>query len=379
MNEARSQQPPLADSYEDLYRQARAYYLAGQMDEAAGLYRRLTDRLAGLTDRVRARRPELGNLLGAAQLELTSALYQLGRYAEAIEVLDAVIVREPDNTQELRRDRAMLRVLKGDVDTGLAELQALAETNADDPMGWLALANETRVAGRLAESQAAVARGLEAARLQNDQKILAQAEYQRFLLLKELGQIDEAVAAWEAAVDCDPDAEKTVREVYELLTEAGRYTEALEFVARDENDLQAGFQRGLIAYATARAIDARDAWREVAAMNPDTFEYGHDAWLESVLRLRDPAPALEWLEHGLTRYGTPRLLFLAGIAWAMQGDKDLAARMFQQAVRLTSRAHPSKKKLESADWRLLNLLVTDDEMKKALRPYFAVVETIWGM
>jgi tetratricopeptide (TPR) repeat protein len=373
------QQPPLADSYEGLLSRARARYQAGEMEEAARLYRRLTDKLGRLTDRVLALRPELADMRDAAQFELVNALYQLSHLAEALEELDALIAREPKGVEALRRNKAVILMLKGDVDAGLAELYSLAEANPEDPANWLAIAGETRVEGRLAESQAAIERALELARARENEDTLAQVEYQRFLLLKEMGQIDEAVGAWEEAVDHDPEAEKTVRDVYEMLTEAGRYTEALEYVARDENALQAGYQRGLVAHATARSIDARDAWREVAAMDPDAFEYGHDAWVEAVLRLRDPVPALEWLERGLPRYGTPRLLMLAGTAWAMQGDTDLAARMFQQALRLTSREHPPKKKLESADWRLLNTLVTDDEVKKALRPYFAVVETIWGM
>ncbi|MBN1658117.1 MAG: tetratricopeptide repeat protein [Anaerolineae bacterium] len=379
MNRQPAQPPPLADSYEGLFNRARARYQAGEMEEAIELYQRLTDKLGRLTERILARRPELGEMRDAAQFELADALYQLNRFAEALEEIEALIAREPKGVEVLRRNKAVLLVLKGEVDAGLAELYALAEANPEDLRIWLDLAGETLVEGRLAESQAAIERALEAGRAQEDEDILARAEYQRFLLLKELGQIDEATGAWEEAVGHDAEAEKTVREVYEMLTEAGRYTEALEYVARDENELQAGFQRGLIAHATARPVDARDAWREVAAMDPDAFGYGHDAWVEAVLRLRDPVPALEWLERGLSPYGTPRLFVLAGIAWAMQGDTDLAARMFQQALRLKGRERPAKKKLESADWRLLNMLVTDDGVKKGLRSYFAVVETIWGM
>ena len=32
---------------------------------------------------------------------------------------------------------------------------------------------------------------------------------------------------------------------------------------------------------------------------------------------------------------------------------------------------------DGADWRLLDSLVKDDEMKATLKPYFAVVETLW--
>ena len=97
-----------------------------------------------------------------------------------------------------------------------------------------------------------------------------------------------------------------------------------------------------------------------------------------MLRLGDPEPALEWLQEALPRHGTPRLLVLSGIGWAMRGDSDLAARLFQQAINILRRQRPPKKKIEGADWRLLDSLVTDEEAKKPLKSYFAVVETIWG-
>jgi len=321
------QRQPLGDSYEGLYNRARSLYMAGDVEEALKLYRRLADRLGRLTDRVLRLRPELEELRDAVQNELLSVLYQIGRYAEAIEVLDAIIEREPKDIETLRRDRAVLSIMKGEVDAGLADLQALAEAAPEDPMNWLVLGTEARIAGRLAESRTAfdgAQEAVAAAGAEVNDETLAQIEYQRFLLLKELGRLDDAIDAWESAVQHDSDFATTVRDVYTELTEAGRYSDALEYVAREENELQEGFQRGIIASATGRQIDARDAWREVAALDPDEFNYGHDAWVEAVLRLGDPTPALEWLSGALSDRPTPRLLFLAGVAWAMQGDRELA-------------------------------------------------------
>jgi len=127
----------------------------------------------------------------------------------------------------------------------------------------------------------------------------------------------------------------------------------------------------------ARPDQARQEWKQVSRMDPGAHEYGHDAWVEAVLRLGDPDPALEWLQDALPRFGTPRLLVLSGIGWAMRRDPEVAAALFQQAISMQRYGRPRQKKLDSADWRLLDELVADDEIKAPLRTYFAVVETIW--
>ncbi len=370
-------QPPLRDSYEGLHNRARSQARAGDLDQAFALYRRLVDRLSHLSDRVLARRPELRDLHRRARLEFCGLLAAEARYAEAIEVEQVLLETHPDESDQWRRDLAVLRAAKGEVETGLSELQALAQESPDKPERWITLGIENRLAGRFSESQAALNRALEACQ-EGDADSLADAHYQRFLLFKEMKQLDDSMAAWEEAVKQDPEVGGTVREVYSMLTGAGRYSEAQRYIARDENALQAGFQQGLIASLTGKSIDARQAWRQVAALNPDDFEYGHDAWVEAVLRLGDSEKALQWLQDSLAEYASPRLFALSGIAWAMRKDPELASVLFQQSINLMRRQRPVKQKLDSADWRLLDSLVADDETKATLKPYFAVVETLWG-
>jgi tetratricopeptide (TPR) repeat protein len=192
-----------------------------------------------------------------------------------------------------------------------------------------------------------------------------------------MGRYEDAVAAWEQAVQWHDEVKSTIRQIYTMLTDAGRYTDALHYVEQDENALQAGYQRGIIAQRTGNALQAGQEWREVAKLDPDEYEYGHDAWVESVLRSGDPDPALAWLQENLAQRGSDRLLALSGIGWAMKQDGDLAAVLLQQAINLLRRGRPPRQKLDSEDWRLLDALVTDDEVKTGLRPYFAVVETLW--
>jgi tetratricopeptide (TPR) repeat protein len=272
---------------------------------------------------------------------------------------------------------AVLRCAKGEVEGGLKDLRALAEESPGDSEGWLLLGIESRLAGHLDDSQKALDRALAVCQV-GDGEDCADIHYQRFLLFKEMQQLDDAMAAWEEAAGQSPEIGRTVRRVYELLTQAGRYGDAQRYIARDENGLQAGFQRGLIASLTGKSLEAREEWRKVAAIDPNDYEYGHDAWVEAVLRLGNPEPALEWLQDSLPQYGTPRLLVLSGIGWAMREDTELAGALFQQAINMQRRQRPPKKKLDSTDWRLLDSLVSDEEAKTALKPYFAVIETLWG-
>jgi hypothetical protein len=107
------------------------------------------------------------------------------------------------------------------------------------------------------------------------------------------------------------------------------------------------------------------------------YQYGHDAWAEATLRNGDPDRAIEQLQALLGRFGTPRLVLLAGLAWAMKGDAALAAALFQRAIEMYRRGRPPKTKLDSADWHLLDALVANEQVKAPLKTYFAVVETLW--
>ncbi len=371
-----NRQVQLRDSYESLFERAREALYEGNVEDAIALHRRLVDRLARLNDRVLRRRPDLRDLHRVARMELSTLLAVRGRHAEAIEVKEVLLETHPEEANVWRTDIAILRCTKGDVDAGLKELESLAQEHPEDPVGWLILGTELRLAGRLTECEQVLDKALTLCH--GDARILAEIHGERFLLFKLKGQPEQAVAAWEAADKAIPATEEKLRELYTFLTDAGLYNQALRFIERDKNKMQALFQRGIIAERTGDPARARAYWEQVAALDPGDFESGHDAWVEAMLRLGRSRQALDWLRENLSFFlDTGRMFVLAAIGRAMEGDGDSASRYLDYAVRMLRHSRPVKKKLDSADWRLLDSLVADQAIKAPLKKYFAVIDTPW--
>jgi tetratricopeptide (TPR) repeat protein len=368
---------PLPDSYEGLLLQARDLQQTGRVPDAIALYQRLIDKLGRLSITVLDRRPELRNLRKQAIVEAIDLLHWEQRFSEAVELQKELLDSDPERAVIWRRRLASLRIQKGDVETGLADLRALVKEEPDDPWNWLGLGHETLLQGRFAESQAALDGALGAAS-KEEKETLTAIYYERFWLFKEMSRWDDAVQAWEQGLAVEPDRmQGTISEVHKMLTDAGLYGMARTYVERDQNPLSAGLQRGMLNYLTGKPADAAQEWRKVAALDPAEPEDGQEAWMEAVLRLGDPAPVLEKLEGLLLGYESTRILFLAGMAQAMHNEADHARALLEQTVHLLRRERPPKQKLDSADWRLFNALVPDAQLKAALKPYFAVIETTW--
>jgi tetratricopeptide (TPR) repeat protein len=369
---------PLPDSYEGLLLQARNLQETGQTPDAIALYQRLIDKLGRLSVTILDRRPELRDLRKQAIVEAIDLLRWEQRFGEAVELQKQLLDGDPERAVVWRRRLASLRIQKGDVETGLADLRVLVEEAPDDPWNWLVLGHEALLAGRFAESQAALDRAVSTASKEDKKETLAAAYYERFRLFKEMSRWDDAVQAWEQALAAEPGGmQDTIPEVHKMLTDAGLYGMARTYAERDQNPLTAGLRRGLLDYLTGKPADAVQEWRGVAALDPAAFDNGQEAWMEAVLRLCDPAPVLEQLEGLLLKYESARILFLSGMAWAMHSQAGPARALLEQAIHLSRRERPPKQKLDGIDWRLLNSLVPDAQLKTTLKPYFAVIETTW--
>ena len=373
---------PLPNSYEGLFIQARGLAQIDLMPDAIAAYQYLIGKLDGLSDKILRRRPELEDLRKQALVELTDLLAWERRFAEAVEYQKELMERDPERATVWRRRLASLRIQKGETESGLADLRALAEETPDDPWNWLSLGEEARLEGRLTESLAAFDRAVSTASQVEDEKrrteALASTHYRRFLLLKEMARWDDATKAWEEAAALKPDeVAETLPDLYKMLTDAGLYSTARTYVDRDTNSLRAGMQRGLLDLMTGKPGEAMEGWRAVAALDPLSVESGQEAWMEAVLRAGDPQPVLDRLDDLLAGHGSARVLILGGMAWAMMGKAETAGAMLQQATDLLRRERPPKTKLDGADWRLLTSLVPYAELRAALKPYFAVIETTW--
>jgi tetratricopeptide (TPR) repeat protein len=376
---------PLPDSYEGLFIQARSLVQADLVPDAIAAYQRLIQKLGGLSDRVLDRRPQLKNMRKQAIVELIDLLEWERRFAEAMEYQKNLLDNDPERATVWRRRLATLRIQKGETEPGLTDLRALAEEVPDDPWNWLSLGEETRLEGRFAESLAAFERAASAASVggqAQDEKrgadALASAHYRQFLLFKDMARWDDAVKAWEEAAALKPDeVTETLPDLYKMLTEAGLYSMARTYVDRDTNSLRAGMQRGLLDLMTGKPGEAMQGWRTVAALDPLSFDSGQEAWIEATLRWGDPQPVLDRLDALLSGHGSTRVLILGGMAWAMSGKAETAGAMLQRAIDLLRRERPPKSKLDGADWRLLTELVPYADLRAALKPYFAVIETTW--
>ena len=106
---------PLRDSYESLQRRAEEAVGRGDFDEAIELHRRLVSRLARLSEAVLRRRPELHDMHRVARVQLAGMLRHQVRYAEALEVTEALVKTHPEDADIWERECAVLTVAKGDV------------------------------------------------------------------------------------------------------------------------------------------------------------------------------------------------------------------------------------------------------------------------
>ena len=114
----------------------------------------------------------------------------------------------------------------------------------------------------------------------------------------------------------------------------------------------------------------------MAALTPRDHEEGHEAWAEAVLRLGQPETALPVLEDLLGRgQGDQRCIILLGLAWAMLGKAGPAREAFGHALRVLQRQEPQRAKLAAKDWRLVDALVQDPQVKTSVQSCFAVVLT----
>ncbi|MFW5683168.1 MAG: tetratricopeptide repeat protein, partial [Phycisphaeraceae bacterium] len=328
---------------------AVARYLAdiGRVDAAV-------DRFRMATAMAEASRPEDT----AIHRELGDTLFNTGRFEQAAEVYQRIHAIEPeDATIRLRLAETLVRLNRGDEARSLLGevpqegtslvLLAMAAQQAGDNEQARRLADRAieddpghREARLLRARLAANAGDVELA-LSDVNRVLSQspddAAARNLLagLQAATGNYIAAAREYEALLDRSPRSDALRGQLTRSLLRAGRGGEALRVaqqgLAIDPSSLRWARAVGELAFAMNRLEEARDAWQQVIATEPqvnDLFQYSR-----LLLRLERPGEVLSLLEkHPMPLGESPRLQALRARALFDAGDERAAQQVARRAL-----------------------------------------------
>jgi tetratricopeptide (TPR) repeat protein len=361
----------VSDSYEYIYALAESNLARGDYETAQANFQRLSERLSQLKPVVLERRPELRDLLLVSLGKQAEIHHIWGEYEEAVELYQQAIEIAPETRDRWRRDLALVHIDMGQAEEGLDELRAQAIATPGDSELWLTIGVECEALGRLDEAEENLER---AARSAADPDDKTEAYLALFDFYRAQGRVEEAMAAWEQAWE-DGQESDYVFPVYQMMWEVGDLERAREYLRREKNPLRKGFHQGLMAASEGEDDEAAKHWKRVAKMNPLEYDEGHEAWAEAALRVDHPPEEVIAALAAVLETGdfTSRGLILQAIAEARIGHVEHAQDVLEMARNIGMRTRPREEKLSPAHWVLFNELVTDDEIKAQLQPYFQSV------
>jgi tetratricopeptide (TPR) repeat protein len=358
----------VSDSYEYIYALAESNLARGDYETALANFERLSERLSQLKPVVLERRPELRNLLLVSLGKQAEIHHIQGEYEEAVEFYQQAIDIAPETRDRWQRDLALVRIDMGQAEEGLDELRAQAIATPGDSELWLTIGVECEGLGRLDEAEENLER---AARVATDPEDKTETYLALFDFYRAQGQVEEAMAAWEHAWE-DGQESDYVFPVYQMMWEVGDLERAREYLRREKNPLRKGFHQGLMAASDGEDDEAAKHWKRVAKMNPLEYDEGHEAWAEAALRVDHPPEEIIAALAAVLETGdfTSRGLSLQAIAEARIGHVEHAQDVLEMARNIGMRTRPREEKLSPAHWAMFDELVTDDEIKEQLQPYF---------
>jgi len=359
----------LSDSYEYIYALAESNLARGDYDTAQANFQRLSDRLSKLKPVVLERRPELRNLLLVSLGKQAEIHHIRGEFEEAVEIFQQAMEIAPETRDRWRRDLALVYIDMGQTEQGLDELRAQAIAHPGDSELWLSIGVECEALGRLDEAEENLRR---AARSASDSDEKTEAYLALFDFYRAQDRVEEALAAWEQAWEGEDQDSDYVFPLYQMMWEAGDLERAQAYLRREKNPLRKGFHEGLMADSQGDSEEATKRWRRVAKMNPLEFNEGHEAWAEAALRVNHPPQEIIGAMAAILEAGdfTPRGLILQAVAEARIGHVEHAQDILEMARNIGMRSRPREVKLSAAHWVLFDELVSDDDIKEQLRPYF---------
>jgi hypothetical protein len=171
----------------------------------------------------------------------------------------------------------------------------------------------------------------------------------------------------------DDAAAQAVFPLYQMLLECGDTERAAQYIAREPNPLRRGFYEGLVEARQGKADEAQKRWQKVARTDALKYEEGHEAWAEAALRVNASAARIvETLEHkSHHRAITSRGLLMLAIAQARLGRLEYVEKALAAARNRGLQMRPRRELLPESDWAVFEELVSDDDIKRAVRHFFA--------
>ena len=362
----------LPSTYETMYQ--RAIYLANRGDStaAAGILRRIVNRLSSLSDKALSQQQGLAFLGLQAGRQLAAILSAIGEYDESAAVLKSLVRFVPEEDDSLARHVALVRLAQGQVDEARQIMLPLVERFAYDPGHWLVLGQIEFSDGHYPEAEAAFQRAIE---VTADQEDAGTIWYHLFQLHAEQGQVEQALAAWDKMASLDPElANSQARELYSFLLKQGEITKLRRYLDNDTSLMRVEFYRGLLFQREGDFSEGRRRWERLLESHPTESPYGLLEAAEAALRLGDTRKATTALLVGTEEARSPRGFLLLAIIAAKSGRPEEAKRLLRAGTLVLAAQTPRRSHYPQADWEMLTSLVDNRAFWAELRPFFSVAE-----
>ena len=360
---------PLNDSYEVIYERAHRLAASRRWEQAVEEYERIFNRLGKLSPETRARHGHLEELFARTCYELLFLLQRLEADDRIIATLERLMDTAPDKQLAWRSELAQCRIRKGEVEQGLAELQALANEEPDEPFLELSLGHFYFDKEAHGEAISHFSRAIELAD-ETDMAESKSAGYQGlFHVYAATGQLDMAAESWKSAAALDDSMENAVSQLYDVYLSNGDTQGARALIIQDKNPLRRGLYAGMADYLDGDTEAAELQWKKVLRREINEESESVESWMEAGLRLGDTKRVIEGaFPLMLDGKVSPRLTVLCSIAVAMQGNT-AHADAFLTAARLNF-VWKRNGKLSTEYWGLMDDFVVDQEVKSSLRHHF---------
>ncbi len=359
----------VSDSYEDIELQARTLLVSGDYAGALEKYERLSQRLAGLKPAVLERRPALRSLHVLSLAQQVSIHHAQGDFEQALQISQQLNDMAPDRGSTWRRMTALVRIDMGQTEEGLDALRAEAVASPGDSSAWLSIGVECEGLGLLEEAEANLRRAAANASTPESQ---LDTYLTLFDFYRAQGRVVDALAVWDQAWADSEEGPAYVFPLYQMMWEHGHLDQARRYLKQEENPLRKGFYQGWLAASQDQADEAARHWQHVGEMNPMNFDGGQEAWAEAALRVDIPAQEVLSVIETVVKVGgvSSRVLLLKAIAEARLGRIDDAVKTLEAMRNVRLMARPRREKLPESSWDLLDELVSDEELKSQLCPFF---------